>query len=368
MIYIHQKPQWPDFKWDNDALLPALSQVRSLQGKLLGKMELVGFQLRDQAMLKTLTADVVTSSEIEGEMLDSEQVRSSIARKLGMDIAGLVPSDRDVDGVVELMLDATQHYDTALTNERLFGWHAALFPSGRSGMHKITVGSWRKGETGPMQVVSGPLGKERVHFEAPESALVPKEMQQFLQWFNAKNSVEPVLKSGIAHLWFVTIHPFDDGNGRIARAIADMQLSRADETNLRFYSVSKQIEQNRKSYYEILELTQKGSLDITIWLQWYLRILQDALNDTDEMLENVMFKARFWEKHAATSFNKRQYIMLNKILDNFYGKLTTGKWAKIAKCSPDTALRDIQDLMDKGILEKEPGGGRSTSYTIKSSS
>lgn len=364
-MYIYQNTSWPDFIWNHKLLLIPLSKVRNLQGKLIGKMEAIGFSLREEAMLETLTIDIVKSNEIEGKFLDPDQVRSSIARRLGMDISGLVSSDRDIEGVVEMMLDATQKHEQPLTKERLCNWHAALFPTGRSGMHKITVADWRKDETGPMQVVSGPLGKEKVHYQAPSADIVDKEMNRFIKWFNNKNTIEPVIKSGLAHLWFLTIHPFDDGNGRIARAIADMQLARADKTTRRFYSMSAQIERQKKAYYEILEKTQIGSMDVTGWLQWFFECLTGALEATDEILAKVFTKAKFWEKHATTIINERQKLMINKLLDDFYGKLTTSKWAKISKCSQDTALRDIQELIKKEILVKQPGGGRSTSYVLK---
>jgi Fic family protein len=309
--------------------------------------------------------DVLKSSEIEGEVLDADQVRSSVARRLGMDIAGLIPSDRNTDGVVEMMLDATQQYNKPLTNERLFGWHAALFPTGRSGMHKIVVGAWRDNtQDDPMQVVSGPLGKEKIHFEAPDAVILKKEMNRFIKWFNDALPMDAVLKAAIAHLWFVTIHPFDDGNGRMARAIADMQLARADGTTQRFYSMSAQIMKERKAYYDILEKTQKGSLNITAWLKWFLECLDRAFTATEETLVTVLKKAKFWEKHTTAVFNERQKMMINKFLDGFDGKINSSKWAQIARCSQDTALRDIQDLMDKAILIKEPAGGRSTNYIM----
>ncbi len=342
-----------------------LAELRHRQGKLLGRMEGLGFRLQSEATLQTLTLDVLKSSEIEGELLDAEQVRSSIARRLGMDIAGLVPADRHVEGIVEMMLDATQQYKQPLSEDRLFGWHAALFPTGRSGMHKIVVAAWRDNKKDdPMQVVSGPLGKEKVHYEAPDADRLQAEMRQFINWFNENNTLDAVLKAAVVHLWFVTIHPFDDGNGRIARAIADMQLARADGTPQRFYSMSAQIRKERKEYYAILETIQKGSLDITQWLLWFLQCLDRAIAATDETLSGVLKKARFWEKHAATPLNDRQRIMLNKLLDGFDGKLNTSKWAKITKTSQDTALRDIQDLTDKQILTKEAGGGRSTAYIL----
>lgn len=370
-MYIHQNPDWPNFSWDHKSALIPLGKVRNLQGRLLGKMENIGFSLREEALLETLTNDIIKSNQIEGVFLDMDQVRSSIARQLGMDISGLEPSDRNVEGVVEMMLDATQRYDEPLTRERLFDWHAALFPTGRSGMSKITVANWRNDEQGPMQVVSGPMGNEKVHYEAPGAEILEKEMAHFLKWYNDDNPysfnneiIESVIKSGIAHLWFVTIHPFDDGNGRIARALADMQLAKAEKTSQRYYSVSAQVELQKKDYYKTLEKAQKGSLDITEWILWYLNCLIDALNATEATLSKVLIKAMFWKKHVSTIMNERQHLMINKMLDDFYGKLNTSKWAKITKTSQDTALRDIQDLLSKGILKKEPGSGRSTSYTL----
>ncbi|CAN5916573.1 Fic family protein [soil metagenome] len=360
--YIHQHPHWPSFTWSHDKIAFMLGSVRHRQGRLIGHMESLGFDLQAEAMLRTLTLDVLKTSEIEGEVLHPEQVRSSIARRLGMDIAGLVPADRHVEGVVEMMLDATQQFDRPLTQDRLFGWHAALFPAGRSGMHKISVGAWRDG---PIQVVSGPLGRERVHFEAPAAGLLKTEGERFLAWFNTEGEVDPVVKAAISHLWFVTIHPFDDGNGRIARTIADMQLARADGSAQRFYSLSAQIRKERKAYYDLLERTQKGTLDITEWLVWFLACLDRALLATADTLTGVLRKARFWEEHTAKPFNNRQRLMLNKLFDGFEGKLTSSKWAKIAKCSQDTAIRDIQNLIDQGVLAKDTAGGRSTSYLLR---
>jgi len=362
--YLHERKDWTKFGWDSDVLLPLVGSVRHLQGRLMGRMSVLGFELRQEAFLETLTDDVLKTSEIEGEFLQPEQVRSSLARRLGMDISGLTPSDRHVDGVVEMMLDATREFAKPLTSERLFDWHAALFPTGRSGMYKINVGQWRSDETGPMQVVSGAMGRERVHFQAPEAGRLETEMQLFLDWFNAEQLLDTVLKSGIAHLWFVTIHPFDDGNGRIARAIADLQLSKAEGSPQRFYSMSAQIRAQRNEYYRILEKTQRGGTNITDWLRWYLECLKQALLSADSILERVLTKARFWDKHATTILNQRQVLMLNKLLDGFEGKLTSSKWAKIAKCSPDTALRDIVDLMGKGVLQKDDPAGRSTSYSL----
>lgn len=379
--FIHQNDNWPDFTWRNDEIVNLLSEARNLQGRLIGKMESLGFDLRNEALLDTLTLDVLKSSEIEGEYLNPEQVRSSIARRLGIEIAGSVESDRNVDGVVEMMLNATQNCFKPLTAERLFDWHAALFPTGRSGIYRITVADWRKDTTGPMQVVSGALGKEKIHFQAPDSILVEKEMNQFLDWFNNNLKITPdtniiygvrdssaidlVIKAAIAHLWFVTIHPFEDGNGRITRALTDMLLAQSDKSNQRFYSMSAQIRVERKHYYEILEKTQKGNLDITEWIKWFLNCLINSLKLTDSTLLKVSLKADFWTKHSKTLINERQKKLLNKLLDGFDGKLTSSKWAKIAKCSKDTAIRDINDLIDKNILQKEAAGGRSTNYEIK---
>lgn len=364
-VYIHQLPHWPRFTWNQEMLSPLLADVKSRQGRLLGRMEGLGFQLRSEANLQTLTLDVLKSSEIEGELLDAAQVRSSLARKLGMDIAGLVPADRHVDGVVEMLLDATQNHRQPLSAERLFGWHAALFPTGWSGMHKITVAAWRTNtKEDPMQVVSGAMGRETVHFQAPDAERLQDEMRHFLHWFNEDGQMDAVLKAAVAHLWFVTIHPFDDGNGRMARALTDLQLSRADQSAQRFYSMSAQIRKERNAYYQILERTQKGSMDITEWLIWFLQCMQRALTATDETLAAVLQKARFWEQHATTILNQRQLLMLNKLLDGFEGKLTTSKWAALTKTSTDTALRDIQDLLNKKILVNDVGGGRSTSYVL----
>ena len=363
--YIHSLKDWPTLNWEDDRVLLPLSTVRHKQGRLLGKLEGLSFRLREEATLETLTQDVIKSSEIEGEKLPADQVRSSIARRLGIEIAGEVTANRNVEGVVEMMLDATQHYDLPLTRERLFGWHASLFPTGRSGMHKIHVGGWRDDAKGLMHVVSGAIGKEKVHYEAPEAKRLNVEIHKFLKWFNKTTPIDPVLKAAIAHLWFVTIHPFDDGNGRIARAIADMQLARADASRQRFYSMSAQIQRERNVYYSTLEKTQKGNLTITKWLLWFIECLDRAISLSEENLSGVMQKAKFWELHQAVMLNDRQRKMLNKLMDGFEGKLTSSKWAKIGKCSADTALRDIQDLIKKEILVKEDGGGRSTSYQIK---
>lgn len=364
-MYIHQLEKWPDFVWNMEEISPRLTEVRFRQGKLLGYMEHLGFELQSEAVLQILTYDVVKSSEIEGEIMDMAEVRSSIARRLGMDVPGLIPSDRHVDGVVEMMLDATQRYEEPLTAARLFDWHAALFPTGRSGMYRIVVADWRKNtRDDPMQVVSGPMGREKVHFQAPDSDRLPGDMEHFLNWFNADMTLDPILKAAIAHFWFVTIHPFEDGNGRISRAIADMQLARADESPKRFYSMSAQIRLDRKQYYSILEKTQSGDLDITGWLDWFLGCLGRAIDASDKVLESVMRKANLWMMPIAQTFNDRQRLMLNRLMDGFEGKLTSSKWAKIAKCSQDTATRDILDLVAKGILSKDSGGGRSTSYSL----
>ncbi|ABQ35414.1 Fic family protein [Bradyrhizobium sp. BTAi1] len=364
MVYIHERAEWPDFEWNTEKLSETLAQVRHKQGRLLGRMERLGFQLKAEASLQTLTEEVVKSSEIEGEILDRDQVRSSIARRLGMDIGALTPAERHIEGVVELMLDATQKYDQALTAERLFGWHASLFPTGRSGMQKITVGGWRTDQTGPMQVVSGAFGRERVHFEAPAARRLEAEIKGFLEWFNADQGQDPVIKAALAHLWFVTIHPFEDGNRRIARAIADLALARSEESTQRFYSMSAQIRKERKAYYDILERTQRGTLDITNWLDWFLGCLERAFDGADTILGSVLQKAALWEKHGASALNDRQRLLLNRVLDGFEGKLTSSKWAKIAKVSQPTATRDIDDLIKRGILKKDAAGGRSTSYSL----
>lgn len=363
-MYIWQKTNWPSMTWDGQHLFTLLARVSREQGRLLGRMESIGFDLRNQAHLRTLTEDVVKSSEIEGEKLEPEQVRSSIARRLGIDAGGLMHVDRNVEGIVEMMMDATQNYARPLTEDRLFAWHAALFPTARSGMSKIIAGGWRDDSNGPMQVVSGPVSKEKVHYEAPPASRVPDEMKMFLRWFEAPGDIDPLLVSGLAHLWFVTIHPFDDGNGRIARTLADLALARAEGTGLRFYSMSAQIRKERNDYYAMLEQTQKGELDITGWQDWFLGCLLRAIEGAHEMLAGVLDKARFWERFATQALNERQIKVLNRLLDGFEGKLTTSKWAAIAKCSQDTAYRDILDLVDRGALLKDSGGGRSTGYSI----
>jgi Fic family protein len=368
VTYIHELPRWPDFQWDQATLTSLLADVRHRQGRLLGRMEGLGFLLRNEAVLQTLTQDVLKSSEIEGEVLDPDQVRSSIARRLGMDIGALTPADRHVDGIVEMMLDATSQYGHPLTEERLFGWHAAMFPTGYSGMLKITVGEWRTDAHGPMQVVSGPIGLERVHYEAPEAARLPEEMKAFIQWFDSEQPIDPVLKAGLAHLWFVTLHPFEDGNGRIGRAVADMALARSEESAQRFYSLSAQIRQERNDYYTWLERTQKGGMDVTPWLRWFLECLSRAIEQAENTLGQVLRKADYWNRLNNETLNDRQRQMINRLLDGFEGNLTSSKWAKITKSSQDTAYRDILDLVDKGILSKNPEKGRSTSYSLVKSS
>jgi Fic family protein len=364
--YIHQSPDWPEFRWDQAALAVLLAEVRHRQGRLLGRMEALGFALQREAELETLTLDVLKSSEIEGANLNPEQVRSSIARRLGLDSGGTVPADREVEGVVEMMLDATQNFSEPLSTDRLFGWHAALFPTARSGLRKIVVGAWRDDGKGPMQVVSGPIGREKVHFEAPAASRLPQEVSGFLSFANdVTTRTDSVLKAAVAHFWFVTLHPFDDGNGRIARAIADWQLARSERSAQRFYSMSAQIRLERSAYYEVLEQTQRGPLDITPWLTWFLECLGRAFTRTELTLGAVLRKARFWEGVAHVPINDRQRDVLNRLLAGFTGKLTTSKWAKLESCSHDTALRDIQSLVERGLLTKDPGGGRSTSYSLR---
>lgn len=364
MGFIHELVGWPELTWDQARLADLLAEVRHRQGRLLGRMEALGFEFRAEARLTTLTADVVKSSAIEGEKLNAEEVRSSIARRLGIEFGGAVVAGRDVEGIVEMMLDATQQFSEPLNAERLFGWHAALFPSGRSGMNRITVGAWRSVEAGPMQVVSGPIGKEKVHFEAPAAQRLDREMPAFLEWFEGNRKIDPVIRAGLAHFWFVTIHPFEDGNGRIGRAIADLALARADGTAERFYSMSSQIEIERKEYYLQLERGQRGELDVTDWLEWFLGCLGRAIQGSDETLSAVLRKAKVWERVNQNSVNERQRKVINRLLDGFEGKFTTSKYAKLAKCSEDTALRDIHALLDVGVLIKNDAGGRSTSYAL----
>ncbi len=362
--YIHEREDWPKFSLDQDSLPGKLAGARHLQGRLIGLMHGLGFSVQAETTLRSLTEEILKSNEIEGEHLNRDQVRSSVARRLGIDIGALTPADRNVDGVVEMMLDATQKYDEPLTKARLFRWHAALFPTGYSGINKITVGAWRKDLGGPMQVVSGPYGRERVHYEAPGASRVDNEMRAFLRWFNASDGTDLVMKAGIAHLWFVTIHPFDDGNGRIARALTDLLLARSEKTSQRFYSMSAQIQAERNEYYRLLEATQKGALDITPWMSWFLDCLGRAFERAEGVFDAVMAKTEFWKRHRGAELNARQQMMVNGLLDGFDGKLTSSKWAKIAKTSPDTALRDIEALIAAGILKKDDAGGRSTSYSL----
>lgn len=364
-MWVYEHPNWPNFAWNVETLASKLADIRHRQGRLLGRMEGLGFELKREASLSTLTNDVVKSSAIEGENLSPEKVRSSIARRLGLDIAGLIPASRYVEGIVEMMLDATQKFFTPLTKDRLFDWHAALFPSGRSGMHKITVGGWRTIDAGPMQVISGPIGKEKIHFEAPKADQLEKEMEVFLRWFANQDNTDPVIRAGIAHFWFVTIHPFEDGNGRLARAIGDMALARADGTQDRFYSLSSQIEAERKDYYDQLERQQRATPDITGWLSWFLDCLGRAINNAETTLSNVLYKAQLWDMINQKPVNDRQKLIINRMLeDNFDGFMHTSKYAKLAKCSNDTALRDIQELKERSIFIQNPGGGRSTSYRL----
>jgi Fic family protein len=362
--YMYEREEWPRLLLNQERLAGQLGSVRHAQGRLLGRMEGLGFSLRAEATLQALTEEILNSNEIEGETLNRDQVRSSIARRLGVEIGALTPADRNVEGVVEMMLDAAQAYNVPLTKARLFGWHAALFPTGHSGINKITVGAWRKDAAGPMQVISGPIGREKVHFEAPPATRVDREMRSFLHWFNRTDDIDLVLKAGIAHLWFVTIHPFDDGNGRIARAIADLMLARSEQTTQRFYSMSAQIQKERNDYYKLLEETQNGDLDITPWITWFLGCLGRAFEGAEVQFAAVLAKAQFWERHRAMSLNDRQRMMVNELFDGFNGKLTSSKWAKISGCSPDTALRDIETLIAHGLLKKDAAGGRSTSYSL----
>ncbi|MBS0629789.1 MAG: Fic family protein [Verrucomicrobia bacterium] len=365
ITYIYQRPGWPNFLWDKEKIAHLLIELRHLQGLLIGGMGSIGFYKRDEAILDALTQDVLKSSEIEGEILDQSQVRSSVARHLGMDIGALPKTDRHIDGVVEMILDATQKFDQPLTKQRLFHWHSSLFPTGKSGYSKIKVGAWR---AGPVDVISGFMGKETVHFEAPPAQQVDHEMELFLKWFNGSNSLDQVLKAAIAHLWFVTIHPFEDGNGRIARAIGDLMLARSENSSQRFYSLSAQIQKERKDYYRILEKTQKDGPDITPWLEWLFNCLKRAIETANATLSAVVYKAHFWERIDKIAINDRQRKMIARLLDDFDGKLTSSKWAKMTKCSQDTAHRDILDLIEKGILQKNSEGGRSTSYSLKAES
>ena len=363
--YIYQLKEWPHFKWNKTGIDPLLATLRLKQAWLLGQMSGLGFSLREEANLQVVTLDIVKSSEIEGEILDAGEVRSSVARRLGIDTGGAIAADRHVEGIVEMMLDATANYRQPINDERLFNWHAALFPTGRSGITPIVTGNWRNHPVQqPMQVISGMMGREKVHFQAPDANLVPDEMFAFLQWFNNSDDMDTLLKAAITHLWFVTIHPFDEGNGRIARAITDLQLAKSDQSNLRFYSMSAQIRKERNRYYHMLETTQKGSIDITAWLEWFLQCLGRAMDASKEELAIVMQKAAFWKKHFTLSLNTRQQLMVNKILDGYQGYISSSNWAKITGASTDTAVRDINDLVTKGVLIKGAEGGRSTRYLM----
>ncbi|WP_405160658.1 Fic family protein [Nocardia sp. NBC_01499] len=362
--YIWEDPDWPEMRYDAERLAGPLVDVAQSQGHLLGRLADTEDAVRDQAGLAALTSDVVKTSEIEGELLDVASVRSSIARHLGVDIGALAPADRNVDGVVQMVLDAAVHHDQPMTADRLFGWHAGLFPTGHSGISRVRVGGWRTDTTGPMEVVSGAYGRQRVHFEAPPAALLDTEMRRFLRWFNRDGPELPIVKAGLAHLWFVTVHPFDDGNGRIARALGDFWLARAARSSLRFYSLSAQIQRDRNAYYAILERTQKGTLDVTEWLLWFLAALERSIANADDTVDTVLAKTRFWRHWGQTSMNTRQIAMLNRLLDGFHGKLTSRKWSTITKCSQDSALRDINELVGLGVLQRSNSGGRSTSYEL----
>ncbi|OGG96327.1 MAG: cell filamentation protein Fic [Candidatus Lambdaproteobacteria bacterium RIFOXYD2_FULL_50_16] len=364
MRYIHELPTWPNFTWDTEALSEKLAAVRHRQGRLIGRMEGLGFSLKTEASLQYLTTEILKSNEIEGHQLNRESIRSSIARRIGLEVATLSPPDREVEGLVEMMLDATGNYSDKLSASRLYGWHSCLFPTGRSGLTKICVGKWRGEKSGPMQVVSGPMGRERIHFEAPAASRLRQEMKRFITWCNSEQKMDGVIKAAVVHLWFVTIHPFEDGNGRIARALTEMQLARSEACPQRFYSMSNQIAQERNAYYQILEQTQKGDPNITAWITWFLDCLDRAFTGAEDLLGNVLQKARFWERFGQESLNPRQRTILNRLLDGFEGKLTSSKWAKLGKCSQDTATRDINDLVLRGLLTKNKGGGRSTSYAI----
>lgn len=361
--YIYQHKNWPDFHWSKDSIMDGLAATRHKQGRLLGKMENIGFELQTEAQLEILTQDIIMTSEIEGEHLDLQQVRSSVARKLGLELGGLVNSDRHIDGLVEVMMDAINH-NKALSVDRLFGWHNAMFPTGYGGMYKIKVGCWRDDSTGPMQVVSGPMGRERVHFQAPPASKVAIQMDEYISWFNEQAQFDQIIKAAIGHLWFITIHPFEDGNGRIARVLTDMLLSQSDGLGIRFYSMSVQIRKERSEYYNILERTQKGDLDLTHWIDWFINCLSRALDSSLDILEQVLFKHRYWTKYRGVRINDRQEKLIIRLMEGFKGKLTTSKWAKIAKCSQDTALRDIQDLMNKNMMIQNIGKGKNTSYDL----
>ncbi len=363
-MYIWERPEWPDFRWEDRRLLEPLAVARLKQGRLLGSMARLGFDLTLEAQLEALAEDVIKSSEIEGEVLDRRRVRSSIARRLGIPDAAVAPADRRTEGVVEMILDATRNYDAPLTAERLFGWQAALFPTGYSGVHRVKTGAWRDDADGPMEVVSGPIGRERVHYQAPPAPRLEAEMRRFLDWFDRKGEPEGLLRAGLAHLWFVTIHPFEDGNGRVARAIADLALAQTEGTGLRFYSMSSQIRKEQSAYYDMLEHTQKGDLEVTDWLVWFLGCFARAIDGAEAACAGVLRKADFWQRYARLPFSERQKTVLNRYLDGFEGALTAKKWAAIGKCSVPTAQRDINDLLERGVLRRNPGGSKKTSYEV----
>lgn len=363
-MYIWERPDWPHFTWDNRRLLEPLAIARLKQGRLLGSMARLGFDLKLEAQLEALTEDVIKSSEIEGEVLDRDSVRSSIARRLGVSVAAVASADRRTEGVVDMMLDATEKYGAPLTPERLFGWQAALFPTGYSGLHKVKTGAWRGDAEGPMQVVSGPIGRQHVHYQAPPAERLDAEMRAFLDWFNRRGEPEGLLRAGLAHLWFVTIHPFEDGNGRVARAIADQALAQSENSGQRYYSMSSQIRKERSDYYDTLERTQKDTLDVSDWLVWFLGCFSRAIDGAEEALGNVLRKADFWQRYAREPFTERQKTVMNRFLDGFEGKLTVKKWAAIGKCSIPTAQRDINDLIERRILRRNPGGSKNTSYDL----
>jgi Fic family protein len=362
--YIWQKAEWPQWSFNSAVFSQLLSQVNLERGRLLGSMQALGFNLAEKASLKVLTCEVVKSSEIEGERLNPEAVRSSIARRLGIEVGGLIPSDKHVDGVVDMVIDATRDCSTALTQERLFGWHAALFSTGHTGMFKIAVASYRDDTAGTMQVVSSSIGREKVHYEAPSATVIQTEMAQFLDWFNSELGLDPVIKAGLAHLWFVTLHPFDDGNGRIGRAICDVALARADGSPQRFYSLSAQMQREREDYYNNLEKAQRSTLDVTAWLTWFLGCLLRAVQSANEELKGVVYLANLSHRLPSGKLNERQKKVLNMMIQGFNGNLTTGKWAKIAQCSTDTALRDIGELVELGVLLKAGESKRATHYAL----
>lgn len=363
--YIYQRVDWTQWQWSDKILLPLVSRVRILQGRLLGKLSTLGFELNIEAQLNAVTLEVIKTSEIEGETLNNEQVRSSVARHLGIDAANITPSTREIDALVEMMLEASFHYKKPLLLVDLLAWHRALFPEGYSGLYNIKSGELRDDSKGAMQVVSGAYGREQVHFVAPKAERLALELDNFLLWYNKQqDDLDLVIKAGIAHLWFVTLHPFDDGNGRLTRALTERMLAQSDSSQQRFYSMSAQILKQRNEYYNILERTQKRDNDITEWLVWFLQTLEQALLSAEQTTNKIIEKASFWQSHRQQALNSRQVKMLNILLTDFYGTLTTKKWAIMTKCSADTALRDINDLISKGMLIKSNASGRSTNYEV----